>query len=197
MQSLTTDYMKKLGAFYPGALLRSKERNMISAGVAVSNGPDVRLTVAFHTWHILISPLKMGEFSTKSRLQDDASKTVLRGGHGRYYPDKNQVSPVFNKTPSWHYNKSKCIEDYYTQSIQDPSQHLTVEFRNVQGVCRTAHIRVHPWIRDRPYDSVGITSVTWGEGGFPSPVDKINLGLGCERPPWRAKIIEFVANRNL
>lgn len=45
-----TDYLKKLGAFCPGAMLRSKERNMISAGVAVSNGPDVRLTVAFHTW---------------------------------------------------------------------------------------------------------------------------------------------------
>ena len=45
-----TDYIKKLGAFYPGATLRSKEHNMILAGVAVTNGPDVCLTVAFYTW---------------------------------------------------------------------------------------------------------------------------------------------------
>lgn len=45
-----TDYIKRLGAFSPGAMLRSKEHNMISAGVAVSNGPDVCLTAAFHTW---------------------------------------------------------------------------------------------------------------------------------------------------
>lgn len=45
-----TDYMKKLGAFYRGAMLRSKELNMISAGVAIRKGPEVCLTVKFHTW---------------------------------------------------------------------------------------------------------------------------------------------------
>lgn len=44
------DYIKELGAFYPGVMSRSKEGHMISVWVAVSNGPDVRLTVAFHTW---------------------------------------------------------------------------------------------------------------------------------------------------
>lgn len=45
-----TDYIKKLGAFYPGVMLRSKEGHMTSARPAVRNGPDVRFTVAFHTW---------------------------------------------------------------------------------------------------------------------------------------------------
>ena len=43
-----TDYIKKLGAFYPGSMVRSKERNMISEGVAVRKSPEVYLTVAFH-----------------------------------------------------------------------------------------------------------------------------------------------------
>lgn len=45
-----TDYIGKLGAFYSGAMLRSKERNMVSAGVSIRKGHEVCLTVAFHTW---------------------------------------------------------------------------------------------------------------------------------------------------
>lgn len=33
-----TDYIKEFGLFNPGAMLRSKERNMVSAGVAVRKG---------------------------------------------------------------------------------------------------------------------------------------------------------------
>lgn len=45
-----TNHIKKSGAFYPGAMWRSKERNVLSAGVAVRKGPEVCVTVAFQTW---------------------------------------------------------------------------------------------------------------------------------------------------
>ncbi len=45
-----TDYVKEDGCFYPGCMIKSSAGGMVSAGVAVERGHEVRLTVPFHCW---------------------------------------------------------------------------------------------------------------------------------------------------
>ncbi|KAI9750636.1 MAG: hypothetical protein M4579_006383 [Chaenotheca gracillima] len=45
-----TDYVCKTNCLYPGSMIKSSEDNMTSAGIAVSKGPETRLTVAMHGW---------------------------------------------------------------------------------------------------------------------------------------------------
>jgi hypothetical protein len=58
-----SDYVESHGCFFPGSMLQSKSGNQVSAGVAVQNGSNTRLTVAFHGWdkEFLEMPEKLGD----------------------------------------------------------------------------------------------------------------------------------------
>ncbi|KAI9852298.1 MAG: hypothetical protein M1838_001187 [Thelocarpon superellum] len=45
-----TDYVTHAGCFSPGAMIGSQEGNLTTAGIAVSKGEEIRLTVAIHAW---------------------------------------------------------------------------------------------------------------------------------------------------
>jgi len=68
-----SDYVANQGCFYPGAMLRAQSGDRISAGIAVEQDHQTRLTVAFHCWEqeYKTSPAKLGDPNHFSVIQGD------------------------------------------------------------------------------------------------------------------------------